>query len=116
MAALQRLLTTLLDDRKATSIIPIDLTGKSDFADAMIVASGTSSRHVAALASHITQALKEAGFDTVPIEGLESCDWVLVDAGDIIVHLFTPEAREYYKLEKMWTMPAMKPDAVLEAV
>lgn len=73
----------------------------------MIIASGTSARHVASLADHLAQVLKEAGFSSVPMEGKEACDWVLVDAGDVVVHLFRPEVRERYHLEKMWsfTMP-----------
>lgn len=70
----------------------------------MVIASGTSARHVASLADHVVQALKAAGFPSVPVEGLEACDWVLVDAGDVIVHLFRPEARTHYNLEKMWSV------------
>lgn len=83
----------------------VDLTGKADFADRMVIASGTSARHVSSIADHIAQALKEAGFQHVPVEGKEVGDWVLVDAGDIIVHLFRPEARAHYSLEKMWSVP-----------
>lgn len=104
--ALTQLVTSILDDRKADDITLIDLHEKADYADAMIIASGTSARHVAALADHLVHGLKAAGFDTVPVEGLESCDWVLVDAGDVIIHLFRPEIRDYYRLEKMWAMPA----------
>ncbi len=82
----------------------IDLTRKSDFADRMIVASGTSARHVGALADHVVTALKGVGFEHVSVEGHESCDWVLVDAGDIVVHIFRPEVRNYYNLEKMWSV------------
>jgi len=70
----------------------------------MIVASGTSARHVGALSEYVTQALKQAGYESVPVEGKESCDWVLVDAGNIIVHIFKPETRGYYNLEKMWSV------------
>jgi ribosome-associated protein len=82
----------------------VDLAGKADFADRMVIASGTSQRHVGALASHIVEALKKAGYKNVPVEGEEVCDWVLVDAGDIVVHIFRPEIRSYYGLEKMWSV------------
>ena len=77
----------------------------------MIVASGTSGRHVAAMSEHLVQALKGVGYVHVPVEGLEASDWVLVDAGDVIVHLFKPEIREHYNLEKMWTLsaPSIRP-------
>ncbi len=94
----------VLSDNKAEHIETIDLKGKSDFADAMVVASGTSARHVTALADHLTKTLKKNGFENVPTEGMEAGEWVLVDAGDIIVHLFKPDAREHYKLEKMWSV------------
>lgn len=70
----------------------------------MIVASGTSQRHVSALASHVVETLKKAGYPQVPVEGREAGEWVLVDAGDIIVHLFKPEVRSYFNIEKMWSM------------
>lgn len=69
----------------------------------MIVASGTSARHVVALADHVVTALKKSGYISVPTEGMEEGDWVLVDAGDVVIHIFKPEIREYYNLEKMWT-------------
>jgi ribosome-associated protein len=78
----------------------------------MIIASGTSSRHVSSLASRVVDALKSIGLNPIPIEGQDTCDWVLVDAGDIIVHLFRPEARSYYNLEKMWSVPATQLEAV----
>lgn len=70
----------------------------------MVIASGTSQRHVGALAGRVVDALKSVGFKQVSVEGMESCDWVLVDAGDIVVHLFHPEVRRYYNLEKMWSV------------
>jgi ribosome-associated protein len=79
----------------------------------MIIASGTSSRHVSSLASRVVETLKSAGFGHVAVEGQETSDWVLVDAGDIIVHLFRPEARRYYNLEKMWSVGAPQLEAVL---
>jgi ribosome-associated protein len=104
LAQLERLITQSLDQNKAEQIISIDLTGKSDFADRMVIASGTSARHVSALADHVKTALKSAGFVHVPTEGQEAGDWVLVDAGDIIVHIFRPDMRVHYNLEKMWSV------------
>lgn len=103
---LERLIITSLDQHKAEDIVSIDLTGKSDVADRMIVASGSSARHVSALADHVSHALKQAGYDTVPVEGKDTCEWVLVDAGNIIIHLFHPHLRMLYNLEKMWSVPA----------
>ena len=91
-----------LDDAKAEEIVAIDVTGKSALSDHMVVASGRSHRHVGAIADQISRALREAGFDKPRVEGLPHCDWVLVDAGDVIVHVFRPEVREFYNLEKMW--------------
>lgn len=82
----------------------VELAGKADFADSMLIASGTSGRHVSALAGHVTDALKTLGFKNVSVEGLDTGDWVLVDAGDVVVHLFRPEVRKYYNLEKMWSV------------
>jgi ribosome-associated protein len=92
-----------LEDGKAEDIVKIDLIGKSSIADAMVVASGRSDRHVGAVADRILRALKDAGFGRMAIEGRQSCDWVLIDAGDVIVHLFRPEVRAFYNLEKMWS-------------
>lgn len=96
------LITKSLDDDKAENIVSIDLSGKSSVADIMIIASGRSHRHVNALTDHIVQDMKEAGFTTPRIEGVPACDWVLIDAGDVVVHIFRPEVREFYNLEKMW--------------
>ncbi|MDG1287315.1 MAG: ribosome silencing factor [Rickettsiales bacterium] len=98
-----------LDDSKAEEIVTIDLAGKSSFADYMIVASGRSSRHVTTLAHRLASLLKEKGAPIMAIEGKDSGDWVLVDCGNIIVHLFKPEAREIYQLEKMWSAPVEAP-------
>ncbi len=95
-----------LDDDKAQDVVAIDLTGKSTVADWMIIASGRSHRHVGAMADHLARRLKEAGHGTAQIEGLPHCDWVLIDVGDVIVHLFRPEVREFYNLEKIWGMDA----------
>jgi ribosome-associated protein len=92
-----------LDDDKAEEIVQIDLRGKSSFADTMVIASGRSARHVAALAEHVMRNLKDAGFGRARVEGLTTADWVLIDAGDVIVHLFRPEVRTFYNLEKIWS-------------
>ena len=91
-----------LDDAKAEDVLSIDLHGKTSIADAMIIASGRSSTHVSAIADRVIKGCKDAGFQTPRVEGLPHCDWVLVDAGDVIVHLFRPEVRQFYNLEKMW--------------
>ena len=100
---LARLVAQQLDDDKAENILSIPLAGKSPMADAMVVASGRSARHVAALADHVARKLKEVGVGTVRVEGLPNADWVLIDAGDIIVHIFRPEVREFYNLERIWS-------------
>lgn len=91
-----------LDDAKAEEIVEIPLEGKSSIGDYMVIASGRSDRHVGAIADQLAQKLKEAGYTRVRVEGKETCDWVLIDAGEIIVHVFRPEVREFYNLEKMW--------------
>jgi ribosome-associated protein len=101
---LLRRIVASLDDDKAENIITIDLEGRGAIADAAVVASGRSSRHVAAIADHLARRLKEGGYGTRPISGAATGDWVLVDAGDVIVHVFRPEVREYYDLEGMWNV------------
>ena len=101
---LQTLILKSLDDDKAENVVVIDLEGKTAIADAMIIANGRSTRQVAALADHVARKIKEAGLGTAQIEGLPQADWVLIDAGDIIVHIFRPEVRDYYNLEKMWSV------------
>lgn len=101
---------TSLEDSKAENIVSIDIQGKSPLADHMIIASGRSHRHVAAVADHLIRALKEAGCGNAKVEGLASADWVLVDTGDIVVHVFRPEVREFYNIEKMWQTPDLEPD------
>jgi ribosome-associated protein len=105
-----RAIFTALDDLKAEEIVIIDLVGKTSIADLMIVATGRSTTQVGALADKVVKALKECGAATPAIEGLPACDWVLIDAGDVIVHLFRPEVRQFYNLEKMWGLdrPAEK--------
>lgn len=96
------LVLTSLEDTKAENINPIDLAGKTTIADFMVVASGRSQRQVSAIADHLVQALKASGHAGPRVEGLPQADWVLVDAGDIVVHIFRPEVRDFYNLEKMW--------------
>ena len=100
---LLELVKTSLDDDKAEDIVVIDLAGKSSIADHMVIANGRSQRQVGAIADHLSRRLKEAGFGTAKVEGMPACDWVLVDAGDVVVHLFRPEVRGFYNLEKMWS-------------
>lgn len=91
-----------LEDAKAEATVAIDITGKSSLSDHMVVTSGRSHRHVGAVADQLARALRDNGFPRPRIEGLPSCDWVLIDGGDVIVHIFRPEVREFYNLEKMW--------------
>jgi len=93
-----------LDQDKAEDIVNIDLRGKTSIADNMVIASGRSTRQVGAIATHLAQRIKDAGLGNCRIEGLAQGDWVLVDVGDVIVHLFRPEVREFYNLEKMWSV------------
>ena len=92
-----------LDEAKAENIVTIDLAGKSSIGDYMVIASGRSDRHVGAIADQLQRKLKEAGHGRVRMEGQPQCDWVLIDTGDVIVHVFRPEVREFYNLEKMWS-------------
>lgn len=93
-----------LDDSKAEDIVSIDLKGKSALADHMVVASGRSHRHVSAVADHLLRDLKEKGFGNPKVEGLQNGDWVLIDSGDVIIHIFRPEVRSFYNLEKLWSV------------
>lgn len=101
-----------LEDSKAEEIVTIDLRGKSALGDYMVIASGRSHRHVAAAADHLITALKEAGLGAPRVEGMSGADWVLVDTGDIIIHIFRPEVREFYNIEKMWLTPDLDEDTV----
>jgi ribosome-associated protein len=100
-SALKTVLASL-EDAKAEDITTIDITGKSALGDYMIVTSGRSHRHVGAIADRLVADMKNAGLGPIRVEGLPHCDWVLIDAGDVIVHIFRPEVREFYNLEKMW--------------
>ena len=103
----------ILDSNKAKDIVSIDLKKKSYIADYMIIASGTSSRHLQSLAETLVSELKKIGVNDCRIEGRESNDWKLVDAMDIIIHLFHPEKRDFYDLEKMWSEPIPKEKALI---
>jgi ribosome-associated protein len=100
-----KLVLESLEDSKAENVTSIDINGKSALGDYMVVVSGRSNRHVTAIAEHLIDDLKAAGLGNPRIEGLETGDWVLLDTGDIIVHIFRPEIREFYSLEKMWAAP-----------
>ena len=108
---LKALIEKSLDDDQADDVIVIDLAGKTSIADYMIVASGRNTRHIAAMAVKLADRLKQSGLRGVEVEGLAQCDWVLVDAGDVIVHLFRPEVRTFYNIEKMWGLDAPRPSA-----
>ena len=97
-----------LEKDKALEINSIDLINRSSIADYMIIASGTSSRHVSSMSNNLIKKLKDYGIKAKKPEGLTNSDWVLIDVNDIIVHLFRPEVREFYKLDKMWEMPNSK--------
>jgi ribosome-associated protein len=106
-----RLILARLDDMKAEDTITIDLAGKTSIADSMIVTSGRSSRHVVSIADNAIEGLEKAGVKGIRVEGKRNGDWVLIDAGDIIIHVFQPEVRAFYDLEKMWAgTRGRKPD------
>ena len=103
IASLHKDIINLLDSNKALDIVSIDLDGKSSIADQMIIASGTSSRHIQALSEQVYEFLKKNGVHNCKIEGTESNDWKLVDGIDLIIHIFNPEKRKFYELEKIWS-------------
>ena len=100
---LKKIILNILDSNKAFDIVSIDLANKSSIADYMIVASGTSSRHIQALSEQVLEKFKSSGIKNCKIEGKESNDWKLIDGMDVIVHIFNPEKRKFYELEKMWS-------------
>jgi ribosome-associated protein len=100
-----------LDDAKAENLVAIDIRNKSSIGDYMVIASGRSDRHVGAIADQVQRRLKQAGQGRVRIEGQPQCDWVLIDVGAIVVHVFRPEVREFYNLEKMWSADRPSDDA-----
>ena len=113
ISKIKKMIEKTLDNNKANDIVSIDLKKKSYIADYMIIASGTSSRHLQSLSEILITELKKIGLTNCRIEGRESTDWKLVDAMDIIVHLFHPEKREFYDLEKMWSEPIPKERAIV---
>ena len=98
-------ISNILDINKGEQIVTLTLIGQCSFADYMIVASGRAPRHVSALADYVADMLKKEGNPPLSIEGKDTGDWVLIDAGDIVVHIFRPEIRQFYNIEKMWTLP-----------
>ena len=97
-----KLILSRLDDMKAEDTVTIDLRGKSAYSDYMVVTTGRVNRHVGAIAENVAKGLKESGITNPHVEGLPNCDWVLIDSGDVIVHVFRPEVREFYNLERLW--------------
>mgnify|MGYP001310228710 FL=1 len=110
---IKKIIEKILDNNKANNVVVIDLKKKSYIADYMIIASGTSSRHLQSLSEILLMELKKVGLNNCRIEGRESNDWKLVDAIDVIVHLFHPEKRSFYDLEKMWAEPIPKEKALI---
>src|SRR6478672_13860615 len=108
---LHTLVLSSLDDDQAQEIVSIPLEGKSSIADHMVIASGRSTRQVAAMAQKLAERIKQAGMGPVRLEGLPAADWVLIDAGDVVVHLFRPEVRSFYNLERMWAFGDAPPAA-----
>ncbi|MCO6180497.1 MULTISPECIES: ribosome silencing factor [Ciceribacter] len=102
------LVLTSLEDSKAEDIVTINIAGKSALGDYMVVASGRSTRHVVAICEHLISDLKDEGLGSPRVEGLDAGDWVLIDTGDVIVHVFRPEIREFYNIEKMWAAPEIE--------
>lgn len=102
-AQLKELVLQTLDDQKANNIVEIDLTTKSDICDFIIIASGTSSRHLFSIKEKIQEAIKKNGYKKFSSEGEDSLNWVVIDLEDIIIHLFKPEVRDYYQIEEIWT-------------
>lgn len=98
------LVTEVLDDRKAENVVTIDVIGKTSFTDYMVIATGTSERHIKALSDYVSIAAKEKGMQPLGIEGGSGAEWILVDLGDVILHLMTAQTREFYQLEKLWTV------------
>ena len=111
VAELLKVVQASLDDDKAEDVVVIDLAGKTEIADFMVIANGTSKRQVGAMADHLQQKIKASGLKGFATEGLDNCDWVLIDAGDVIVHLFRPEVRDFYSLDKIWTRPVAGRDS-----
>ena len=109
---LENQIAEFLDQNKAEKIITLNLRGKSVFADAMVIATGTSGRFNRSLAEKLKEFLHKLGYQDIHIEGITTCDWILIDGADVVVHLFKPEIRELYNLEKMWGSSFSTPEAV----
>ena len=103
-AGLLELVTSSLEDDKAIDVVAIDLRSKTILADYLVIATGRSQRHVGAVAERLVERLKKSARRPVGVEGMPRCDWVLIDAGDVIAHIFRREVREFYNLEKMWSV------------
>jgi ribosome-associated protein len=115
MEAADRALETVLaslEDSKAEDIVTLNIAGKSALADYMIVVTGRSTRHVMAICEHLVTDMKGEGMGNARVEGLDAGDWVLIDAGDVIVHVFRPEVREFYNIEKMWALPDIEEETL----
>lgn len=97
-----KLILSRLEDMKAEDAVTIDLRGRSAYSDYMVIATGRSNRHVGAVAENVAKGLKDTGVKKIHIEGMPNCDWVLIDSGGVIVHVFRPEVREFYNLERLW--------------
>ncbi len=104
--ALKRLVTTALEELKARDVVSLDVTALTDMMDYMVVASGTSSRHVKALADRVTEEARKRGARSPGVEGQGGSEWILVDCGDVVVHVMLPSARDFYALERLWSAPA----------
>lgn len=104
--ALLSLVETVLDDKKAQKMQLLDVRGRSSVTDYMLIATGTSNRHLASMGNYVAEAVKEKGVIPLGIEGEMGSDWVLLDLGDVVLHLMTEQARDYYQLEKLWSVPA----------
>ena len=104
-----RLVLSSLEDSKAEEVLSLEIATKTTLADYMVVASGRSHRHVGAIADHLLRDLKTGGLGSARVEGQQACDWVLIDVGDVIVHVFRPEVRTFYNIEKMWSVDTETP-------
>ena len=110
-ADLLRLATAALEEIKAKDLVEIDVRGKTSVCDFMVIASGTSTRHVKSLADEVVKASKQAGYQPLGVEGEREAEWVLVDLGDVVVHVMLPRVREFYALERLWTVGDQPPEA-----
>ena len=108
---LTRITLSALEDLKAQDVTRLDVTGLSDVMDQLIIASGTSNRHVKSLAAHVVDQAKKAGHSAIGIEGMETAEWVLVDFGDTVIHVMLPQVRAVYDLESLWSVTARPDDA-----